>query len=38
MKWHNLGDRHIQLRLTIGIGFDKELVWHRFFMPRFRED
>jgi hypothetical protein len=25
MKWHNLGDRHIQLRLTIGIGFDKEL-------------
>jgi hypothetical protein len=26
MKWHNLGERCVQLRLTVGLGFDKELM------------
>jgi len=25
MKWHNLGEQRVQLRLTVGMGFDKEL-------------
>jgi hypothetical protein len=25
MKWHNLGVQRVQLRLTVGLGFDKEL-------------
>jgi len=25
MKWHNLGEQRVQLRLTVGLGFDKEL-------------
>lgn len=26
MKWHNLGENRVQLRLTVGLGFDKELL------------
>ena len=26
MKWHNLGERRVQLRLTVGLGFDEELL------------
>jgi len=26
MKWHNLGEQRVQLRLTVGLGFDQELL------------
>jgi hypothetical protein len=26
MKWHNLGDRRVQLRLPVGLGFTGELA------------
>jgi hypothetical protein len=25
MKWHNLGEQRVQLRLTVGLGFDREI-------------
>ena len=30
MKWHNLGERRVQLRLTVGLGLDLELSKNAF--------
>ncbi len=32
MKWHNLGERRIQLRLSVGLGFEEKLASSAFVL------
>jgi hypothetical protein len=35
MKWHNLGNRRIQLRLPVGLGFPDELIGLAFLLDAY---